>query len=207
MFGAVFLLGVVICSIIALVRNTKEDYHNRTDYRHDQSNTYLAHDMVYRDLDTGKARFLHKENGDLIMRGEDIEPVNLSQIERDKEYEKLKNKTNLSRTTCFFEPDPKVAKYGTMRGNRYKDLETGEIYVVRRFQRRSFYVGLADRKVKRYTDSQKRSSSNMDEEKDIVNFQKEIDEAKNDQFWKNTDYTMVGCPNSNINGLIDTWEN
>ena len=189
--------------IISLVKNTIEDYQDRQISGDDKTNTYLAHDLVYRDLDTGKARFFYRENHDLIMRGEDIEPINISQIEREKEYEKLKNSPHQSRTTCYYAPVPKVARYGTMRGRRYKDLETRDIFVIRECNRKSFYVGLNDKKVKGYTDSQRKAYGNTNEKKDVINFQKEIDEALMSEYWKRNDATMIGCPGANINNYID----
>lgn len=207
MFGAVFLLGVILYVIYSIVKNTREDYQNRTEYRNKETNTYLAHDLIHRDLDSGKARFFYRENHDIYMRGDDIETVNISQRKRDDEYQALKKEHSPNRTTCYYSPSPQVHAYDTMLGNRYKDLQTGEILVVREFKRKGFYVGLKDQAVKRYTDCQRKFSGTNHEKRDVEEFQKEINEAKTQNYWKNKDATRVGCPSTNLNSLIDTWEN
>lgn len=206
MFGAIFIIIFVIFGIVTICKNVAEDYDGRKNYRNDFTNTYMGYDGVDRDLDTGKARFFYRENGDQIMRKEEsLETINVSQQKRDIEYEKAKKGYYPGRTTMYYAPSPK-APYGSriMNGARYKDIETGEIYVVREFNRQSFYVDLKG-KVVRYTDFQKKHTPDKEREfKEVAAFQKEIERAK--KTWGNADYTFVGAPSSNENQLIDIWE-
>lgn len=190
MFGAVFLLFIFIIGLIALTKNIKHDYENRIEYSDKKTNTYLAYDGIYRDLDTGKSRFFYRRNGDRYMRGEDIAERNLSQEEREAEYQQYKQSPTPGRTTCFYSNEPlDISK--EKRGRRYKDLETGVLYVVRRDKKgRTFYVDL-DNHVVRYTDSFRKKWNHDDEAEAIKEFQEAINNAISNEYWK-MDPTLIG---------------
>ena len=198
MFGVTFIFMIIICAFITLCKDVKCDLENRKQYSDIKTNTYLAYDGNFRDLDTGKYRTFHRDkNGDLHMEGEDICDVNISQRQREENYKKG---ALPGRTTCFYSNEPALIHYGShvKRGCRYKDYQTGELYVVRRDKKgHSFYVTF-NNKVVRYTDSyikilNKYGCYDKAKEKEAVeNFQKRIDSVLNDDFWKK-DPTLIEC--------------
>lgn len=192
MFGAVFIFALIIYGIVQVAKNTKDDFEGRRLYKDEKSNTYLAYDGSRRDLDTGKQRFIYHQNGDRYMVGEDIETVNLSQKEREEKYEKVKLNHAPDQTVVFYEKEPLKA---TKRGVRYKDLKTGDIYVVREDKNaNSFYVTF-DNRVVRFADNERKYRKEFgvydeEEERELVTaFQEAINNAPKDTLWK--DPTLI----------------
>lgn len=195
MFGALFLLFIFFAALITLIRNVRDDIEGRRDFKNSFTNTYIAYDGCYRDLDTGKYRSFSRRNGDIYMRGDGIQERNISQEKRNAEYQYYKDHPSPNRTTCFYENEPKQNEYNPMvkRGGRYKDLKTGEIYVIREDKTHVFYVDLND-KVIRYTDFFRKGRDNSDEEEAVRKFQESIDKAKANKYWK-MDPTLAECLN------------
>ena len=203
MFGATFLVFVFIVVVVTFTKNVKHDLENRERFTDKKTNTYLSYDGNYRDLNTGKYRSFYRKNGDLYMSGEDIEERNVSKEEREKEYLYYQNNPVPNRTTCFYENEPsRLCSLGKeKRGRRYKDLKTGDLYVIRRSKNgEAFYVDFND-KVIRFTDHFRKG--NEEREQDAIKaFQKDIDDAKANKLWT-MDPTLVG--NLNYDGR-DYWD-
>lgn len=192
MFGAVFIFGLLIYAIIHFFHNVREDYDGRQRYYDPSSNTYLSYDGTRRNINNGAYRFIYHKNGDRYMEGDDVGVVNLSQQEREKEYERLKSNHDDDKTTMFYAKD---SSEDIIKGARYRDLNTGEIYVLRDDKEHNqFYVTL-NNKVVRFSDTEKRNKKLYgvyDEKKEmelIEKFQTEINRASQDPFWK--DPTMI----------------
>lgn len=201
MFGAFFLVYILCYSTYTFVHNLKQNIRNRERTYDEVSNTYVCYNGNLVDMDTGRARFVYCDsNYDKWLCGKDIQDVNLSQRQREIEYEKLKDNPK-QRTAIYYEPEPPNIIYGdgTKRGRRYKDLHTGDLYIVRLDENgHAFYVRVDDDKVVRFTD---KHISNLlewnlykkeEEIKAVKEFQDKIDKAKTESFWKRHDPTLIG---------------
>lgn len=206
MFGAIFIFTLIICGIVYIISSAIENSENKKKYKDNISNTYMGYDGIYRDLDTDKPRFMYRQNGDRYMKGDDIGIVNISQLERDKEYEQAKNKSIDGKTVSFYSNEPANA-YTCERikkGVRYKDLENGEIYVVRQDRYRNRFFVTLNNRVVRFTDMERKNKiefNNYDEQKEkelVREFQEEINKASNDPYWK--DPTVI-FQHTNVSSL------
>lgn len=206
MFGVLFLIYMFYYITHKFIRDLKQTIRNMDKTYDNLSNTYISYNGSLIDRTTGKLRFIYYDSKhDKWLCGKGIQSINLSQKQREIEYEKLKNSPG-QRTAIFYEQEPSNIIYGdgTKRGPRYKDLYTDDLYVVRLDENgHAFYVKVNDDKVIRYTD---RYIKNLlewnaykkdDEVNAIKEFQNKIDKAKTESFWKLHDPTLIG--NSKVN--------
>ena len=209
MFGALFFLYIFCSGLYSIFKNCKITFKNMNETYDPLSNTYISYKGTLVDMDTGEARFTcFDSNHDKWLHGKNIQSINLSQKQREIEYEKLKKNPG-QRTAIFFESEPINIVYGdgTKRGRRYKDLFNGDLYVVRLDKNgRAFYVRVKDNKVIRYTDRyisylSERNSYNKEEEVVAIKaFQDKIDKAKEEPFWRRHDPTLIGDSQTDYKG-------
>lgn len=202
MLGALFFIYLFCYGFYIFFKRLKETIRLMDQTYDAQSNTYMSYDGTLVDKGTGKIRFIHGDkHGDRWLIGPGIQPLNLSQQEREKEYLRLKENPG-DKTVILYEREPENKTYGDgiKRGSRYKDLHTGDLYVERHLKRGDdFYVRISDDKVIRFTDRHKERLlewgmyTKEGEIAAINEFQKEIDEAKKDKYFWNDDPTLIGC--------------
>ena len=189
MFGIVVLICIIIYAFYSSIINDIDDNYGKRNYRDYSTNTYIDHDGVSRDLKTNKYRSITRDiNGDRHLWGTDIGDINLSQINRQKEYDKFKRSPVTGRTTVYWSPSPVYKEdKAVLLGKRYKDLETGNILIVRTHKALDFYVDTKTLQVLRYTDSTTRMLKDSNrykkerEQEDIKEFQLLIDKQRSDQ--------------------------
>lgn len=216
MFGVIFGLGIAVYLIYLSLANSYQDGQNKRKYKDISTNTYIDHDGVSRDLNTNRYRSITLDShGDRHMWGKDIGDINLSQLDRKKEYEdykdRLKRGEDIGRTTVFWEHSP-FYKMGAKNilGNRYKDIATGDIFVVREHKHKAYYVSISDLKAIRYTDSQRefyKEKNKYDENTEIANikdFQETIDKQRYDSSYIGDPTLGIGCYNETQ--LHDSWK-
>ena len=162
MFGIIVFIILVIYVIRMFILNSTDDIKGRREFRNDHFNTYIDHNGINRDLDTNQYRSITKDyNGDIYLKGKDIGNVNISQQDREKEYQQYKNALehglDIGRTTTYWSPSPNFnpSKEINILGKRYKDLKSGEILVVRVHEYKNYYVTIDTMEVLRYTDFQR----------------------------------------------------
>ena len=210
MFGIIVAIIIIIYLVYSSISNSIEDGKGKRLFKDESTNTYLDHNGVSRDLKTDKYRSITVDyNGDRHLWGKDIGDINLSRNKRIEEYEHYKRNPIKGRTTVYWEPSP-IYKLGerNVLGKRYKDIETGDIYVVRSNNWKHYYVEINKLKVIRYTDSQKRmleehnNYSRKKEHEDVATFQSLIERQRNDE-------TFIGDPSNGIptysKTLEDNW--
>lgn len=188
MFGIIVLVCIIVYAIYSSITNGIDDNYGRKYHLDVTTNTYIDHNGTSRDLKTNKYRSIFRDyNGDKHIWGNEIGDINLSQIDRQKEFEKYKQNPISGRTTVYWEPSP-VYKEGKRNflGKRYKDLKTENILVVRTHKCLDYYVDLQSLRVLRYTDSTTRmlkGSGRYKRETEIENieeFQNLINKQRND---------------------------
>lgn len=135
LFGLFYTAFGLGCKGAMGIKNSLEDNENRVKYRHDETNTYLDHNMTTRDLRTNHRMSTEtKWNGEIWLRdcdtGHYIRNLTVERAEKKYQEEKAKAERGLSDRTHI--------QYGNIDyhnekipGYRYKDFKTGEIYVVR----------------------------------------------------------------------------
>lgn len=136
LFGLFYTAFGLGCKGVSSIKNTLEDNENKTLYRDDETNTYFDHRSVRRDLNTNHRMSIeHAFNGDIWLRDSDTGKYvrNLTNERAERKYLEEKAKTSRG------ESDRTHIQYGTdehtkdiFPGYRYKDFETGELYVARK---------------------------------------------------------------------------
>ena len=217
MFGIIVFIILVIYVIRMFILNSTDDIKGRGEFRNDHFNTYIDHNGINRDLDTNQYRSITTDyNGDIYLKGKDIGNVNISQQDREKEYQQYKNALehglDIGRTTTYWSPSPNFnpSKEINVLGKRYKDLKSGEILVVRVHEYKNYYVTIDTMEVLRYTDFQRytmeqhNNYSKEKEIKDVKEFQKYINNRR-------SDLKFIGDPTKgigtfNVTNLGDYWK-
>ena len=216
MFGLIFGLGIAVYLIYLSLANSYFDGQNKRKYRDDSTNTYIDHNGVSRDLLTNRYRSITKDYfGDRHMWGKDIGDINLSQLNREKEYEdyreRLRHGEDIGRTTVFWEHSP-FYKNGerNLLGKRYKDIATGNIFIVRQHRNKNYYVDINDLKVIRYTDRQRefykeqKMYSEKIEIEGVKDFQETINKQRYDSSFIGDPTKGIDCPTESL--LYDSWK-
>lgn len=209
MFGVLFLIYIFYYVTHKFIRDLKQTIRNMDKTYDSLSNTYISYDGSLVDKKTGEPRFIYYDlKYDKWLCGKNIQNINLSQKQREMEYEKLRNNPG-QKTAIFYEQEPPNIIYGdgTKRGRRYKDLFNEDLYVVRLDENgHAFYIRVNDDKVIRYTDRYitnllERDAYNVEEEiRAKKDFQEKIDKAKTESFWKRHDPTLIGDSKINYIG-------
>lgn len=217
MFGIIVFIILVIYVIRMFILNSTDDIKGRREFRNDHFNTYIDHNGINRDLDTNQYRSITKDyNGDIYLKGKDIGNVNISQQDREKEYQQYKNAlehgVDIGRTTTYWSPSPNFnpSKEINVLGKRYKDLKSGEILVVRVHEYKNYYVTIDTMEVLRYTDFQRytmeqhNNYSKEKEIKDVEEFQKYINNRRSDSKFIGDPTKGIGT--FNVTNLGDYWK-
>lgn len=189
MFGIIVLVCIIIYAIYSSIVNDIDDNYGKKHFYDPTTNTYINHNGVSKDLKTNKYRFIYRDShNDRHIWGKEIGDINLSQFDRQKEYEHYQKNPVEDRTTVYWAPSPFYKEGKTiLLGKRYKDLETGNILIVRTHKALDFYIDIETLQVLRYTDSTTRMLKESNrykrerEQDDIKEFQLLIDKQRRDK--------------------------
>lgn len=136
LFGLFYPTFVLGCKGAMGIKNSLKDSENKTKHRDDETNTYFDHSMSRRDLVTNHRMSIEtKWNGEIWLKdcdtGHYVRNLTVERAEKKYQEEKAKARRGLSDRTHI--------RYGNIDyhqekipGYRYKDFETGKIYIARR---------------------------------------------------------------------------
>lgn len=155
-FGLIYTLVVSVGAFIHTINRNRENEENKTLYKRPDGLTYLDVKGQTRFLSNDEPAFYFYRNGDYIL--EDMSGRihrNFSEEQRIEKRNKRKQEA-LSKnesTYCVDDNDHRHDWY--CRGKRFKDFETGDVYVIRLIKFKYYYMNVANGMVVRETDYQK----------------------------------------------------
>ena len=185
MFGIFYALACGIGYVVSGAKMGIEDAISRQQAEEKErnekikTNTYMDHRGATRDITTNQRVIISKDflgNGDTYIYDDKLNPIrNLSQEKRDLEYTEARAKRKPGETVMFYmwEHEAKdhggyktIFDNGFVRGDRYKDLDNGKIYVEKSIHSNylysnmrlpydlewEFYIDVATKKIVRETD-------------------------------------------------------
>ena len=157
LFGLVWTLFMTTGKAVNGIKNSIEDSHNKEksldgimyyDYKGRRrliSNNHFCHDL-YKD---GYRRIVDSTNSKVVWDARDtVIPQNIANYKK----EALRRGKTVYRCDSHIDNIPYNRSEGEIIGHQYKDIETGQMYVIREIDSFSFYVDIATNKAVRYTD-------------------------------------------------------
>lgn len=135
LFGLFYTIFGVGCKCIDDIRNAMEDNDRKTRYRNSETNTYYDHNMNKRDLSNNHIMLTEKDfNGDVwlkdVQTGRYTQNITAGRVEQKYQEERAKALCGESDRTHFKYGDNEHRK-DEFPGYRYKDFNTGKLYVER----------------------------------------------------------------------------
>lgn len=165
-FGLIYTIVVSIGAFFHTANVNKENEENKIRYRQPDGLTYFDVNGRTRFLSNNELAFYRHRNGDYVL--EDMAGRvyrNFSEEQRIKECNERKEKalSNSETTYCIDNNDHRHD--WVCKGKRFKDFETGDIYVVRFLKFKYYYINISNGMIVRETDYQRK----LDEYKKMKN--------------------------------------
>lgn len=190
MFGIIYTLFSSIGYCVAKFVENKENAENKKKYGNEGDGlTYIDNKCRFRLNSNNHIAMYHTSHpscpGDYVL--EDIEKniiiKNFSKDKRDKEQQERTNEAILKGETTVCIDDITVRstiETNGFRGNRFKDLKTGELYVIRFLNQRWYYMSVKNGHIIRETDYSKKHNNRIEntvfEPVNIYEFNRKQDE-------------------------------
>ncbi len=156
MLGFVYTLFVSIGAVIHKTKQNKENEENKVKFQNPDGLTYVDIEGKSRFLSNNEVGFYtYDRNGDYVL--EDASGYiykNFSKEKKEKEQTKRYTEAikNNETTYCIDDNDHKNDWY--CKGKRFKDVQTGDIYVIRRLNYTYWYLNITNGMIIRKTDWQ-----------------------------------------------------
>lgn len=193
MLGITYAIIVSIGSFFYTVKNNNENEKNKEKYRHPNGMTYIDIKGRSKLISNNELVFYtHDKNGDYILEDASGNVYrNFSKEERKQRLnERKKNSQNNNETTYCIDDD-KHQNDWICKGKRFKDFQTGDIYVVRCINYKYYYMNISNGMVVRKTDWQIKQEDKKTylKDLDIDSFNRNQGRITNKQLlYRNFDY-------------------
>lgn len=156
MFGLIYSLFVSVGCVIHKANQCKENEENKIKYRHPDGLTYVDIKGQSRLLTNNELVFYMTEpNGDYVLKNMSGHIYkNFSAEKRSKELQERFNQALKNNESTYCIDKNKHEKDWTRKGRRFKDFETGDIYIIRWINYKYYYMKLDNGMLVRKTDYQ-----------------------------------------------------
>lgn len=165
MYGILFFTFCGIVLAVGSIKEGIENGENRIKFRHKNGLTYIDNKGRDRLLSNNHIAMYHVDytNGRQDYVLEDIEShviiKNFTKEKQDREYEESREKAVGEGKSTFCIDSNNYKKYiiseKGFEGKRFKDLQTGKIYVIRKIKFRYYYMNIENGFIVRETDYSK----------------------------------------------------
>lgn len=183
MFGLIYTIFVSIGAFFHSLKENKENEKGKTLFKHPNNLTYIDTKGRSRLLSNDEIVFYtHNKNGDYILENESgyvyknfSEEMRVQNLNERRENS-LKNQES---TYCIDENNH--CKDWVCKGKRFKDFNTGDIYVIRYIKYKYYYMNVSNGMLVRKTDWQIKQDELKKNIKTCLNDNLNIDEFNNNQ--------------------------
>lgn len=154
MFGLIYSLFTSIGCAIYKRKEYEENQENKVKYRHPDGLTYVDTKGRSRLVSNDEVVFYTWQNGDYVlerMNGSIIKNFSLEKRKNQINENLQKALANNETTYCIDENNHEKER---CKGKRFKDLKTGETYVIRRLKYTYWYLNIDTGMIVRKTDWQ-----------------------------------------------------
>lgn len=154
-FGLIYTLIVSIGALFHQINETNKNKENKTKYIHPNGLTYIDHKGYSRLVSNDELVFYNNKNGDYVL--ENANGYVYKNFSEEKRIKKLEENTRTARennetTYCIDDNEHKHDWF--CKGKRFKDFETGKIYIIRCINYKYYYMDIDTGMVIRKTDWQ-----------------------------------------------------
>jgi hypothetical protein len=165
------LIYTIIVSVGAFFHSILDNIENekcKSKYEHPNGITYVDVKGRTRLLSNDElVYYVNNSNGDYVLEDESGNIYkNFSEEQRKQKNNERKNEAINKKETTFCIDDNNYCKDWICKGKRFKDLNTGDIYVIRYINYKYYYMNISNGMIIRKTDWQiKKDMSKSDYEK------------------------------------------
>lgn len=182
MFGLIYSMIVSAGAISHKMNENIENKRNKIKYKSPDGLTYLDTNGRSRLISNDELVFYtHDKNGDYIL--EDVSGhvyKNFSKEQREKEFHERINLASKNNETTYCIDDNDHSKDWVCKGKRFKDFNTGNVYVIRQIKYKYYYMDISNGFIVRKTDWQIERDEKMKDAK-ILNNDLNIEEFNEKQ--------------------------
>lgn len=156
MFGLIYSLFVSVGCVVHKANQHKENEENKVKYRHPDGLTYVDIKGQSRLLTTNELVFYMTDRyGDYVLQNMSGRIIkNFSAEKREKELQERLETSHKNKESTYCIDDNTHEKEWTRKGKRFKDFETGDIYIIRCINYKYYYMRFDDGMLVRKTDYQ-----------------------------------------------------
>lgn len=163
-FGLIYTIIVSIGALFHIINENLENEENKEIYKHKDGMTYIDTRGRSRLLSNNELVFYtYDKNGDYVL--EDISGniyKNFSKEERENELNKRIKKALDNSETTYCVDDDNHRKDWVCKGKRFKDFQSGDVYVIRYIKHKYYYMDISNGMIVRKTDWQIRKDEDTD---------------------------------------------
>ncbi len=163
-FGLIYTIIVSIGALFHIINENLENEENKEIYKHKDGMTYIDTRGRSRLLSNNELVFYtYDKNGDYVL--EDISGniyKNFSKEERENELNKRIKKALDNSETTYCVDDDHHRKDWVCKGKRFKDFQSGDVYVIRYIKHKYYYMDISNGMIVRKTDWQIRKDEDTD---------------------------------------------
>lgn len=205
-FGLLYTAIVSIGAYLHSVNESAENEKNKKLYKHSNGLTYIDTKGRSRLLSNNEIVFYtNDKNGDYVLADSCGNIYrNFSEEKRTQECCELKKTASKNRETTYCCDNNNHSKDWECKGKRFKDFETGDVYIIRCINNKYYYMNMSDGLIVRKTDWQLKQDEKMKNVKsyflnelDIESFnkkQKEVDAQNKRMLYRDFEYNSF-CDN------------
>ena len=134
LFGLFYTMFSIGVKGVGAVNDKIEDKNNKIKYHDEETDTYLDHRMVRRNMNNNHRMRIEKKGSEIFLKDLDTNEYtkNLTADRNEKEYQRMREMAKNGRTERthirYGEDEHRNEIYP---GYRYKDLKTGKVYFTR----------------------------------------------------------------------------
>lgn len=155
MFGLIYSLFVSIGLIGHTAKEIQENEENKVKYRHPDGLTYVDTKGRSRLVSNNEIVVYGMKNGDYVLEKINGTVIkNYSKEQRESQIESNRQKAIINNETTYCIDENTHEKEWIKKGKRFKDLKTGDIYIIRCINYKYYYMRLNDGMLVRKTDYQ-----------------------------------------------------
>lgn len=196
-FGLLYTVIVSIGAMFHSIDENIENEKNKKRYKNSNGLTYIDTKGRSRLLSNDEIVFYtNDKNADYILEDANGNVYkNFSEEKRMKDYFERKKMALENRETTYCHDDNNHCKDWECKGKRFKDFETGEIYIIRCINYKYYYMNISNGMIVRKTDWQIKQDEKMKNVKsylkdlDIQDFNEKQRDVKNKQMlYRNFEY-------------------